>query len=79
MTISTPSGFVESVTSDGAGQFAFHSVLPGRYNLRVTATRYAVFESPVLISGNSARNRVEIKNLIPADQQTVSILSLLRK
>jgi Carboxypeptidase regulatory-like domain len=79
VTISTPSGFAESVTSDGAGQFAFHSVLPGHYNLRVTAKRYAVFEEPVLVSSNSVRNHVEIKTLVPADQQTVSILNLLKR
>jgi len=74
-------GFVKSVTTDDDGRFMFESIPPGRYDFRTSAAGYAVHESSVVVhSDDSRRNWVEVKGLLPADQQTVSLVDLaLRK
>ena len=76
VTVSSP-GFLKSVTTDADGRFVIEPVPPGRYELRTSAHGYAVFECPVMVhSGDSRRNWIDVKNLIPADRQTVSVLDL---
>ena len=76
VTVSSP-GFLKSVTTDDSGRFSLESVPPGRYEFRTTAHGYAVFECPAIVhSDDSHRNWIEVKTLIPADRQTVSILDL---
>lgn len=66
--------FVRSVTTDVNGRFAFKPVPPGRYDFRATAPGYAVFERAVTLrSEDSHRNWIEVKGLVPADHQTVSV------
>ena len=71
VTISNRS-FVESVTAGKDGRFAFVHVRPGEYELRVTAPGYAVYETGVTLP----RNRLDVKNMVPADRQTVSVAEL---
>jgi hypothetical protein len=72
--------FVKSTTTDGNGRFILETVPPGRYDFRMSAHDYAVFECPVVVhGGDSRRNRIEITNLVPVDQQTVSIAELARR
>jgi len=68
-------GFVKSVTTDANGKFVFEAILPGRYDFRTSAPGYAVFESSVNVHSDdsSQRNWIDVKNLIPADRQTVSV------
>jgi hypothetical protein len=76
VTVSSP-GFLKSVTTDDSGRFSLEPVPPGRYEFRTSAHGYAVFECPVIVhSGYSHRNWIDVKNLIPADRQTVSVLDL---
>ena len=76
MTVSGP-GFLKSVTTDDDGRFQIESVPPGRYNFRTSLAGYAVFECPVIIRSNDSRsNWIDVRELIPADQQTVSVADL---
>ena len=69
--------FVRSATTDANGRFALKPVPPGRYDFRTTAHGYAVFERAVTVrSEDSHRNWIEVKSLIPIDQQTVSVSEL---
>ena len=79
VTVSSP-GFLKSVTTDDSGRFSLDSVPPGRYDFRTSAHGYAVFECPVIVhSDESHRNWIDVKNLIRADQQTVSVLDLVAR
>ena len=70
-------GFVKSVTTDDDGRFFLEALPPGRYEFRTSAQGYAVFECPVIIrSDRMHRNWIDVKSLIPADEQTVSVLDL---
>ncbi|HYL38200.1 MAG TPA: carboxypeptidase-like regulatory domain-containing protein [Bryobacteraceae bacterium] len=70
-------GFIKSVTADAGGRFAFEAVPPGRYDFRTSAHGYAVFERTVILhSDNAHRNWIDVKDLIPADQQSVSVTDL---
>ena len=69
--------FVRSVTTDSGGRFTVETVPPGHYDFRTTAPGYAVFERTVVLrSGDGHRNWIEVKNLLPADQQTVPVAEL---
>jgi hypothetical protein len=66
--------FLKSVTSDGSGFFALESIPPGRYDFRTTAPGFAIFESSVVVHPDDSRkNWMEIKKLVPADQQVISV------
>ena len=76
VTVSNP-GFLKSVTTDDSGRFSLEPVPPGRYEFRTSAHGYAVYECPVIVHSDGARrNWIEVKSLIPAGQQTVSVLDL---
>ncbi len=73
-------GFVKSTTTDGNGRFILGPVPPGRYDFRMSAHDYAVFECPVSVrGGDSRKNWIGITDLVPVDQQTVSIVELMRR
>ena len=76
VTVSNP-GYLKSVTTDADGRFVLERVPPGRYEFRTSAHGYAVFERPVIVhSYDFHRNWIDVNNLIPAGQQTVSVLDL---
>ena len=76
VTVSTPAGFVSSVTTNKAGEFAFTSLPGGEYDFRVTAHGYAIYERQVTVSGNAGVRELDIRMLVPADKQTVSVADL---
>jgi uncharacterized membrane protein len=70
-------GFIKSATTDAEGKFALEPVPAGRYDFRVSAHGYAVFERPVTVHAeNPQRNWMDVKDLIPADHQSVSVAEL---
>jgi len=70
-------GFVRSVTADAEGRFAFEAVPAGRYDFRTSAHGYAVFERTVILhSDNAHRNWIDVKDLNPVDQQSISVTDL---
>ena|ERR1039458_1552527 len=72
-------GFVQSTTTDGDGRFTLEAVPAGRYDFRTSAQGYAVLERPVIVRGSdSHRNWLDVTALVPADQQTVSVVELRR-
>jgi hypothetical protein len=72
--------FVKSTTTDGNGRFMLQPVPSGRYDFRTSAQGFAVFERPVVVHGGDPhRNRVDVTALVPADQQTVSVVELMRR
>jgi hypothetical protein len=72
--------FVKSVTTDGNGRFVLETVPSGRYDCRISAHSYAVVERPVIVHGGGLhRNSINVTELVPLDQQTVSVVDLLRR
>lgn len=70
-------GFVRSVQSDDQGRFSFEAVPRGQYEFRTTASGYAVFERPVVVRYPYIhRNRIDVKHLTAAGEQTVPINAL---
>jgi hypothetical protein len=69
-------GFVKSATTDASGRFVLEAVPPGRYDFRTSAHGYAVFECPIIVHSDAHRNWIDVKRLLPADQQTVSVNDL---
>jgi hypothetical protein len=70
--------FLKSVTTDDDGRFAVEPLPSGRYDLRASIPGYAIFEHSVTVhSDDSHRNWIDVKDLVPADQQTVSVADLL--
>ena len=65
-----------SITTDSTGRFAFEQMAAGNYDLRVTASGFAIFERELALRPARHRTWVEVKNLIPANQQTVSVAEL---
>ena len=76
VTVTTPAGFVSSVTTNKAGEFAFTSLPGGEYDFRVTAHGFAIYERQVTVSGNAGVRELDIRMLVPADKQTVSVADL---
>jgi hypothetical protein len=73
-------GFLKSVTTDDQGRFAVEPLPPGRYDFRTSVPGYAVFERSVTIHAEDFhRNWIDVKDLMPADQQTVSVLDLVAR
>jgi hypothetical protein len=69
-------GFVKSATTDASGRFVLEAVPPGRYDFRTSAHGYAVFECSIIVHSHARRNWIDVKGLLPADQQTVSVSDL---
>jgi len=70
--------FVKSTTTDENGRFILESVPSGRYDCRISAHGYAIIERVVTVRGpDSHRNWIGVTDLVPADQQTVSVADLL--
>ena len=76
VTVSRPDGFVKSVVSSERGSFSFANLPAAQYNLRISAPGYAVYETTVAVSSKLPRTWIGVKELLPADRQTVSIQEL---
>jgi hypothetical protein len=69
---------VMTVATDSDGRFVLHGLPAGRYDLRVSASGYAILERPVIVHAHEPyRNRIDVNGLVPADRQTVSVNELL--
>jgi hypothetical protein len=76
VTVSNPA-FLKSVTTDDKGRFAVEQLPSGRYDFRASVPGYAIFERSVVVRLNDPhRNWIDVKDLVPADQQTVSVAHL---
>ena len=70
-------GFLKSVTTGDDGRFEVEPLPPGRYDFRASVPGYAIFERSVVVRLNDPhRNWIDVKDLVPADQQTVSVAHL---
>jgi hypothetical protein len=69
--------FLQSVNTNSEGRYTFSAVPSGRYELRTSAHGYAVFERSVTIRSDKGHPvRVDVRDLLPSDQQTVSLNKL---
>ena len=76
VTVSTPVGYVASVTTGKNGEFAFNSLPDGEYDFRVTAHGYAIYERQITVSSTLGVKELDIRMLVPANKQTVSVAEL---
>jgi hypothetical protein len=77
VTVSTPNGFVSSIVTNHAGEFSFSSLPEGQYDFRVTAHGYAIYEREVTVSLAGGVRELDIRMVVPANKQTVSVLELM--
>jgi hypothetical protein len=76
VTVSNPSGFVSSVVTHRDGAFSFGSLPAGEYDFRVTVHGYAVYEREVTVAENGGLRELDVRMIVPADKQTVSVTEL---
>ena len=78
VTVTTPAGYVASVTTNKSGNFSFASLPAGEYDFRVTARGFAIYERQVTVSNDAGVRELVIRLLVPANKQTVSVTELQR-
>ena len=76
VTVSTPSGYVSSVTTNKEGAFTFSSLPAGEYDFRVTAHGFAIYERQITVSSDAGLKELDIRMLVPANKQTISVAEL---
>ena len=76
VTVTTPAGYVASVTTNKDGEFSFATLPGGEYDFRVTAHGYAIYERQLTIAVDGGVRQLDIRMLVPADRQTVSVADL---
>jgi Carboxypeptidase regulatory-like domain len=76
ITVSTPSGYVSSVTTNKSGEFTFTGLPGGEYDFRVTAHNYAIYERQITVSADAGVKELDIRMLVPANKQTISVADL---
>jgi len=79
VTVTTPAGYVASVETNKAGQFSFTALPAGEYDFRVTAHGYAIYERRITVSGDAGVRELDIRMLVPADKQTISVADLMKR
>jgi hypothetical protein len=77
VTLSTPSGYISSVVTNKAGEYSFASLPAGQYDFRVTAHGYAIYEREMTVSANGGVRELDIRMMVPANKQTVSVSELM--
>ena len=77
VTVSTPAGYVSSVVTNKSGEFSFASLPAGEYDFRVTAHGYAIYERELTVAATGGVRELDIRMLVPADKQTVSVSELM--
>jgi hypothetical protein len=78
VTVTTPSGYISSVTTDKNGEFAFNSLPDGEYDFRVTAHGFAIYERQVTVAQDLGVRTLDIRLKVPVDRQTISVLELMK-
>jgi len=78
VTVTTPAGFVASVTTNKEGEFTFATLPSGQYDFRVTAKGYAIYERQLTVAGESGVRQLNVRLMVPANKQTVSVAELRR-
>ena len=78
VTVTTPKGFISSVTTDMDGQFSFNQLPEGSYDFRVTAKGFAIYERQVSVAPEIGLRTIDIRLRVPASRQTISVLELRR-
>lgn len=78
VTVTTPSGFISSVVTDKSGNYSFASLPGGEYDFRVTAHGFAIYERQITISSDAGVKELDIRMMVPANKQTVSVAELQR-
>ena len=76
VTVSTPAGYVSSIVTNKVGEFSFAALPVGHYDFRVTAHGYAIYEREMTVSANGGVRELDIRMLVPANKQTVSVSEL---
>ena len=76
VTVTTPKGFITSVTTDKDGQFSFNQLPEGSYDFRVTAKGFAIYERQVSVAPEIGLRTLDIRLRVPANRQTISVLEL---
>jgi hypothetical protein len=76
VTVTTPAGYIASVETNKAGEFSFDTLLPGRYDFRVTAHGFAIYERQVTVSPEAGVSQLDVRMLVPVNKQTVSVAQL---
>ena len=76
VTITSPKGFIASVTTDKDGQFNFNELPEGSYDFRVTAKGFAIYERQISIAPEIGLRTLDIRLRVPANHQTISVLEL---
>jgi hypothetical protein len=81
VTVSTPSGFVSSVTTNKHGEFNFSALPAGEYDFRVTAHGFAIYERQVTVSSDAqaGMRELDIRMLVPSNRQVVSVADLMKR
>jgi protocatechuate 3,4-dioxygenase beta subunit len=77
VTVTSQAGYISSVTTNRDGQFSFASLPAGEYDFRVTVHGYAIYEREVSVAANGGVRELDIRMMVPADKQTVSVNELL--
>jgi hypothetical protein len=73
-------GFLMSVTTGDDGRFVVEPLPSGRYDFRTTVPGYAIIERSVIVRADGPRqNRIDVKDLVPEDQQTVDVFDLVAR
>jgi hypothetical protein len=78
VTVTTPSGYISSVTTNKHGDFAFNSLPDGEYDFRVTAHGFAIYERQITVANDLGVRTLDIRLKVPVDRQTISVLELKR-
>ena len=74
ISLKNASGLVVSATSDGAGEYAFHSLAPGRYTISVTAQGFVPATQDIeVVAGQGKKADVSLKIL--AKEEDIDVQS----
>ena len=76
VTVTTPEGYISSVVTNKAGEFAFATLPAGEYDFRVTAHNFAIYERQITVSASAGVKQLDIRMLVPTNKQTVSVAEL---
>lgn len=79
VTVTSPGGYLASVETDRQGEFLFPALPAGRFHLRVTDHRYAIYERDITLLPDAGIRDLAVRLLVPVNQQTISVADLLHQ